>query len=57
MDGLTAGRIVHYVLGPNNVDCREPLAHRPAIVVRVCPPEWGYAPEEGRVNLQVFTDA
>lgn len=42
MDGLTEGRIVHYVL-PNN-------DHRPAVVVRV----WNK--EEGYVNLQVFTD-
>lgn len=42
MDGLTEGRIVHYVL-PNN-------EHRPAIVVKV----WNK--EEGYINLQVFTD-
>ena len=48
MEGLTEGRIVHYVLpdGPNRGQ------HRPAIVVRV----WrsGYAPD--LVQLQVFTD-
>jgi hypothetical protein len=54
MDGLIEGRIVHYVL-PAEQNCKEPGAHRPAIVVRVCPPEW-YPPSEGRVNLQVFTD-
>lgn len=55
MEGLTEGRIVHFVYDDKNVDCKEPLAHRPAIVVRVCPSEW-YPVEEGRVNLQVFTD-
>lgn len=53
--GLTEGRIVHYVL-PKSETCREPGAHRPAIIVRVCPSEWGYPVEEGRVNLHVFTD-
>lgn len=56
LKGLTEGRIVHYVYDDKNVDCLEPLAHRPAMVVRVCPHVWGYPPEEGRVNLQVFTD-
>lgn len=46
MEGLTEGRIVHYVM-PNE-------DHRPAIVVRVCPKEWGYP--DGAVQLQVFTD-
>ncbi len=52
MDGLTEGRIVHYVLneGPSKGQ------HRPAIVVRV----WRYAdgkpPENGCCQLQVFTD-
>lgn len=43
MDGLTEGRIVHYVL-PNG-------EHRPAMVVRV----WNKS--AGTVNLQVFTDS
>lgn len=42
MDGLTEGRIVHFVL-PNG-------EHRPAMVVKVWNKETGY------VNLQVFTD-
>lgn len=46
MDGLTEGRIVHYVMPSGD--------HRPAIVVQVCPKEWGYPP--GAVQLQVFTD-
>lgn len=59
MNGLTEGRIVHYVL-QNGV-------HRPAIVVKV----WRYSepvqnesdevvytiPENGCSNLQVFTDS
>lgn len=45
MDGLTEGRIVHYVM-PNG-------EHRPAIVVRVWSTD-GVC--EGYVNLQVFTD-
>jgi hypothetical protein len=46
MQGLTPGRIVHYVLneGPSAG------THRPAIVVHV----WG---ESGTCNLQVFTDS
>lgn len=45
MDGLTEGRIVHYVM--NNGE------HRPAIVVRV----WELSGVcEGYINLQVFTD-
>lgn len=46
MDGLTEGRILHYVI-PNG-------EHRPAIVVRVWPNEFG--PGIPGVNLQVFTD-
>ena len=42
MDGLTTGRIVHYVM-PNQV-------HRPAVVVNVGDEE------KGVVNLMVFTD-
>lgn len=50
MDGLTEGRMVHYVLdrGPAEGE------HRPAIVTKVCPPEWGY--EDGAVQLTVFPD-
>lgn len=44
MDGLTEGRIVHYVLSNGE--------HRPAIVVKV----WGSAACDGYINLQVFTD-
>jgi hypothetical protein len=46
MDGLTEGRIVHFVMPDGQ--------HRPAIVVRV----WRDIAEpcEGYVNLQVFTD-
>lgn len=42
MDGLTEGRIVHFVM-PNG-------EHRPAIVVKV------WSKESGVSNLQVFTD-
>lgn len=44
MDGLTEGRIVHFVM-PNG-------EHRPAIIVRV----WASGPCGGYVNMQVFTD-
>lgn len=46
MDGLTEGRIVHYVIqtGPSHGQ------HRPAIVVKV----WNK--ESGVVNLIVFAD-
>jgi hypothetical protein len=43
IEGLTEGRIVHYVLEGKG-------DHRPAIVVR----DWKQ--ENGLVNLQVFTD-
>ena len=46
MDGLTEGRIVHYVLESG----RNKGEHRPAIVVR----DWKQ--ENGLVQLQVFTD-
>lgn len=47
MDGLTAGRIVHFVLDSG----RGKGEHRPAMVVRT----WQqYSPD--MVNLQVFTD-
>jgi hypothetical protein len=42
MEGLTEGRMVHYVM-PDGV-------HRPAVIVRVWNRETGYS------NLQVFTD-
>lgn len=48
MDGLTEGRIVHYVMPDGNSIGQ----HRPAIVVNA----WGGNPTDGRVNLQVFTD-
>lgn len=45
MEGLTEGRIVHFVM-PNG-------DHRPAVVVNV----WHVSGQcEGYVNLQVFTD-
>lgn len=46
MDGLTEGRIVHYVL-PDGPFAGE---HRPAIVVKV------WDKETGCCNLQVLTD-
>lgn len=46
MDGLTEGRIVHYVL-PDGVSKGE---HRPAIIVKV----WNQ--ETGCCNLSVFQD-
>lgn len=46
MDGLTEGRIVHYVL-PDGQSVGE---HRPAIVVKV------WDKEAGTINLTVFTD-
>jgi hypothetical protein len=53
MEGLTEGRIVHYVLGSGE--------HRPAIVVRVWrlnTIEGGVVPpQNGCSNLQVFTDS
>lgn len=50
MDGLTEGRIVHYVLNEGSVG-----DHRPAMVVRV----WranGTPQENGICQLQVFLD-
>lgn len=51
MKGLTAGRMVHYVLIGNEMIARmgNPVmgSHRPAVVVEL-------APEAGRVELQVF---
>jgi hypothetical protein len=51
MEGLTEGRIVHYVMDRG----RNQGEHRPAIVVRV----WrvnGEAQANGLCQLQVFTD-
>jgi hypothetical protein len=51
MDGLTEGRIVHYVMQEGNSIGQ----HRPAIVVNA----WKHISEhqaDGRVNLSVFTD-
>src|SRR4051812_37918792 len=51
MDGLTEGRMVHYVL-PDGPSAGQ---HRPAVVVHV----WRDIPDyvaDGRVQLQVFTD-
>lgn len=53
MDGLTEGRMVHYVLP--EAGNRSPGEHRPAVVVKV----WrvgGEQPENGCANLQVLTD-
>lgn len=44
MDGLTEGRIVHFVLATGE--------HRPAIVVR----NWNIESKPGYVNLLVFAD-
>jgi len=52
MEGLTAGRMVHYVLGDGHYKGE----HRPAIVVKLVPPEWGYPEEDHAVQLQVFMD-
>jgi hypothetical protein len=53
MEGLTEGRIVHYVLGEGD-DTDNPGRHTPAIVVRVWRDEANYP--EGTCNLHVFTD-
>lgn len=44
MDGLTEGRIVHYVMPNGN--------HRPAIVVKV----WRIPTSPGMCNMMVFAD-
>lgn len=44
MEGLTEGRIVHFVMPSGE--------HRPAIVVKI----WHVAGERGYVNLVVFVD-
>ncbi len=46
MDGLTEGRIVHYVMNTKQGDQQ----HRPAIITRVWDKSFG------TVNLTVFTD-
>lgn len=46
MNGITEGRIVHYVL-PNG-------EHRPAIMVKTDLGDWGYPSDT--VQLQVFLD-
>lgn len=48
MEGLTEGRIVHFVL--------DEIEHRPAVVVKVWRMPDGSPPENGCCNLQVFTD-
>lgn len=57
MEGLTEGRIVHYVL-PDYEHCLSAGEHRSAIIVRVWPEdeEMRHAQENGVSNLQVFTD-
>jgi len=49
LDGLTEGRIVHYVLESG----RSAGEHRPAIVVKLWEPKGG---SMGCAQLQVFTD-
>lgn len=54
MDGLTEGRMVHYVLSTSDPSPVRPQRnvgeHRPAIITKV----WG---PTGTVNLQVITDS
>ena len=50
IEGLTEGRIVHYVLDKGLGDRGEEGEHRPAIIVKV----WDHG--MGTSNLQVFTD-
>jgi hypothetical protein len=52
MEGLTEGRIVHFVMN----DGRNPGQHRPAIVVRVWRDHNGHPPENGCCQLAVFVD-
>ena len=52
MEGLTEGRIVHYVMA----DGRNRGEDRPAIVVRVWRDAEGKPPENGVSNLFVFVD-
>lgn len=53
MEGLTEGRMVHFVL-PDGNNTGE---HRPAIVVKVCRNGFDNPAENGHSNLQVFTDS
>jgi hypothetical protein len=51
------GRIVHYVLADDDTNrSGAPGQHRPAIVVRVWPGEYGNNECPDGVNLQVFLD-
>lgn len=54
MQGVTEGRIVHYVLSKDRGDVAESShgQHRPAIIVRT----FDGLREQGTVNLQVFCD-
>jgi hypothetical protein len=53
MEGLTEGRMVHFVL-PDGNNTGE---HRPAIVVKVWRNGSDTIPDDGSSNLQVFTDS
>ena len=53
MEGLTEGRMVHFVL-PDGNNTGE---HRPAIVVKVWRNGSNDLPGNGHSNLQVFTDS
>jgi hypothetical protein len=48
MDKVKIGRIVHYVLADGE--------HRPAIIVRVWPDEYGNAEVKDGINVQIFND-
>jgi hypothetical protein len=48
MDKVSIGRIVHYVLATGE--------HRPAIIVRVWPGEYGNDEVKDGINVQVFLD-
>jgi hypothetical protein len=48
MEKVSVGRIVHYVLANGE--------HRPAIIVRVWPGEFGTAEVTDGINVQIFTD-
>ena len=52
MEGLTEGRIVHFVMDSGHY----PGAHRPAIVVRVWRGADAQPQPNGLCQLQVFTD-
>lgn len=52
MEGLTEGRIVHYVMP----DGRSAAECRPGLVVKVWRDGNGSPPGNGVCNLQVFTD-